>query len=62
MRDYLRSQMGCKRVDVIASSDVVSKLLPDWATKRETMRRIKQQLGRILRGAIAENYRTDDPA
>ena len=62
MRDYVLPQLGRKRVDAITSSDVLSVLLPSWATKRETMRRTKQRLSRIFRWAIAENYRTDDPA
>ena len=62
MRDYVLPQLGRKRVDAITSSDVLSVLLPHWATKRETMRRTKQRLSRIFRWAIAENYRTDDPA
>ena len=62
MRDYVLPQLGRKRIDVITSSDVLSVLLPHWATKRETMRRVKQRLSRIFRWAIAENYRTDDPA
>ena len=62
MRDYVLPHLGRKRVDLITSSDVLSVLLPHWATKRETMRRTKQRLSRIFRWAIAENYRTDDPA
>lgn len=62
MRDYVLPQLGHKRVDAITSSDVLSVLLPHWATKRETMRRVKQRLSRIFRWAVAENYRTDDPA
>lgn len=62
MRDYVLPQLGRKRVDLITSSDVLSVLLPHWATKRETMRRTKQRLSRIFRWAIVENYRTDDPA
>ena len=62
MRDYVLPQLGRKRVDAITSSDVLSVLLPHWPSKRETMRRTKQRLSRIFRWAIAENYRTDDPA
>ena len=62
MRAYVMPQLGCKRVDAITLSDLLSVLLPHWATKRETMRRVKQRLSRIFRWAIAENYRTDDPA
>ena len=33
MRDYVLPQLGRKRVDAITSSDVLSVLLPHWATK-----------------------------
>ena len=61
LRDYVLPQLGRKRVDRITSADVMSVLLPHWATKHETMRRIKQRLSRIFRCAVAEGYRTDDP-
>ncbi len=62
LRDYVLPQLGRKRVDRITTADVMSVLLPHWATKRETMRRIKQRLSSIFRWAVAEGYRTDDPA
>ena len=62
MVHYVLPQLGRKRVDHITTVDVMSVLLPHWSTKRETMRRIKQRLSRIFRQAIAEGYRTDDPA
>ena len=62
LRDYVLPQLGRKRVDRIATADVMSVLLPHWATKHETMRRVKQRLSRIFRWAVAEGYRTDDPA
>ena len=61
-RDYVLPQLGCKRVDRITTADVMAVLLPYWAMKRETMRRIKQRLSRIFRWAIAEGYRADGPA
>ena len=62
MRGYVLPQLGGKRVDRITTADIMSILLPHWATKRETMSRIKQRLSRIFRWAVAEGYRTDDPA
>ena len=62
LRDYVLPQLGRKRVDRITTVNVMAVLLPHWATKRETMRHIKQRLSRIFQWAIAEGYRTDDPA
>ena len=62
LRDYVLPQLGRTRVDRITTADIMAVLLPHWATKHETMRRIKQRLSRIFRWAVAEGYRTDDPA
>ncbi|MYB50680.1 MAG: tyrosine-type recombinase/integrase [Acidobacteriia bacterium] len=62
LRDYVLPQLGRKRVDRITTADIMAVLLPHWATKHETMRRVKQRLSRIFRWAVAEGYRTDDPA
>ena len=62
LRDYVLPQLGRVRVDRITTADIMAMLLPHWATKHETMRRIKQRLSRIFRWAVAEGYRTDDPA
>ncbi len=62
LRDYVLPQLGRVRVDRITTADIMAVLLPHWATKHETMRRIKQRLSRIFRWAVAEGYRTDDPA
>ena len=62
LRDYVLPMLGRKRVDRITTADIMSVLLPHWATKHETMRRIKQRLSRIFRWAVAEGYRADDPA
>ena len=62
LRDHVLPVLGRKRVDRITTADIVAVLLPHWATKHETMRRIKQRLSRIFRWAVAEGYRTDDPA
>ena len=62
LRDCVLPTLGHVRVDPITMAGVMFVLLPRWATKHETMRRIKQRLGRIFRGVVATGYRTDDPA
>ena len=51
-----------RRVDQINSADVMAVLLPIWNEKRETARRVKQRISRVMLWACAEGYRTDDPA
>ena len=40
----------------------MSVLLPIWSEKRETARRVKQRISALCRWAVAQGYRTDDPA
>ena len=50
------------RVDNITASDVVGCLLPNWESKQETMRRVRQRLSAIFKWSIAKGYRNDNPA
>ena len=59
---YAMPLLGSKRVDAITTSDVMAVLLPIWNTKRETARRVRQRIGRVMLWAIAEGYRQDNPA
>ena len=46
----------------ITPGHVMAVLLPIWTDKRETARRVKQRISAICRWAVAQGYRTDDPA
>ena len=37
-------------------------LLPIWSTKRETARRARQRIGAVMKWAVAQGYRDDNPA
>ena len=50
-----------RRVDSITSGDILAVLVPIWNTRRETARRIKQRISRVMLWAVSQNYRTDDP-
>ena len=62
LRDYAMPRLGSKRVDAITTGDVMDVLLPIWNTKRETARRVRQRIGRVMLWAIAAGYRGDNPA
>ena len=62
LRDYAVPKIGRKRVDRISTADVMEVLLPIWATKRETARRVRQRIGAIMKWAVAQGYREDNPA
>ena len=62
LRDYAMPRLGSKRVDKITTADVMAVLLPIWNTKRETARRVRQRIGAVMKWAVAQGYRGDNPA
>ena len=62
LRDYAMKRLGRKRVDQIATADVMAVLIPHWHAKTETMRRVRQRIGAVLKWASAQGYRDDNPA
>ena len=62
LRDYAVPRIGAKRVDRINTADVMEVLLPIWSTKRETARRVRQRIGAVMKWAVAQGYREDNPA
>ena len=53
--------LGDRPVDQITTGDVLSVLAPIWSEKHETAKRILQRISIVLRWAIAQGHRTDDP-
>ena len=62
LQRYAYSQIGSTPVDEITTADLARVLLPIWHEKRETARKVKTRLGVVMRWAIAEGHRSDDPA
>ena len=59
---YAMPRLGRKPVSEISTADVMAGLLPIWATKAETDRRLKHRISAVMRWAIAQGYRQDNPA
>ena len=62
LRDYALPRLGSKRVSVITAADVMSVLLPIWTTKAETAKRVRQRIGAVMKWAVGQGYRQDNPA
>ena len=62
LREYAMRRLGRKRVDRIDTADVMAVLIPHWHTKNETMRRVRQRIGAVMKWAVAQGYRGDNPA
>jgi len=62
MQNYALPKIGNKRVDKITTADVMAVLLPYWQTKAETMRRVRRRISAVMKWAIVQGYRSDNPA
>ena len=49
-------------MDRINTADVMAVLVPIWNEKRVTARRVRQRIGAVMRWAVAQGYREDNPA
>ena len=62
LNDYAYPVLGSMAVDAITTADVRNVLLPIWTAKRETASRVRQRISAVMKTAIAEGHRQDDPA
>ena len=59
---YVYPYIGSKAVDQVRSADVMVVLLPIWTAKPETAQRVRQRIGAVMKWAIAQGFREDNPA
>ncbi len=59
---YALPRIGAKGVDAVTAADVMDVLLPIWSTKRVTASRVRQRIGAVMKWAIAQGLRDDNPA
>ena len=62
LRDYALPRLGDMPVDAIACADVMDVLLPIWFAKRDTARSVRQRIGAVMKWAVAQGHRPDNPA
>jgi len=62
LRDYALPRLGDMPVDAIACADVMDVLLPIWLTKRNTACNVRQRIGAVMKWAVAQGHRPDNPA
>ena len=62
LQQYVHPHIGDKGVDRVTTADVMAALQPIWSTKNETAQRVRRRIGAIMRWAIAQGYRSDNPA
>ena len=59
---YAIPRLGVMQVDRITSADVMAVLQPIWNEKPATAGRVRQRIGAVMRWAIAQGHRPDNPA
>ena len=61
LTNYVTPKLGRRPVNDIQAADILSVLQPIWIDKNETARRVKQRIGTVMKWAIAQGYRSDEP-
>ena len=62
LRQYAFPRLASKPLDIITTADVMAVLLPIWTEKAETARRVRQRISAVMKWAVAQGYRGDNPA
>ena len=62
LRDYAFPKVGTLPVNRINTADVMAVLLPIWNEKRVTAQRVRNRISAVMKWAVAQGLRGDDPA
>ena len=62
MRDHVFPHLGDRTVDEVTTGDVMDTLSPIWTRKHVTAKKLRQRIGMVMRWAVAQGYRQDNPA
>ena len=62
LREYAFPRIGDRPVSDVTAQDVMAVLLPIWHSRAETARRVRQRIGTVMKWAITQGFRTDNPA
>jgi integrase len=62
LETYAFPVMGRLRVSDVTTADVLAVLSPIWTEKPETAARVRQRIGTVMKWAVAQHWRQDNPA
>ncbi|WP_281859137.1 tyrosine-type recombinase/integrase [Litoreibacter halocynthiae] len=62
LETYTFPRIGRLRVTDVTTADVLAVLQPIWLEKPETARRVRQRIGTVMKWAVANGWRQDNPA
>lgn len=62
LETYTFPRIGKLKVSEVTTADVLAVLQPIWLDKQETARRVRQRIGTVMKWAVANGWRQDNPA
>ena len=62
LKEYAFPHFGDKSLADVTTADVLAALTPIWTAKPETARRVRQRIGAVMKWAMAQGWRQDNPA
>lgn len=62
METYVFPRLGRETVDKVTTHDVMAVLTPIWSDKRTVAQKVRRRIGTVMKWAIAERFRQDNPA
>ncbi len=62
LRTYAYGRIGEMPVSEVTTAEVLEVLGPIWHDKAETARRVRARIGAVMKWAVAQGYRGDNPA
>jgi integrase len=62
LETYTFPRIGKLKVSEVTTADVLAVLQPIWLEKPETARRVRQRIGTVMKWAVANGWRMDNPA
>lgn len=62
LETYAFPHIGKVRVGDVNTADVLAVLSPIWTEKPETAARVRQRIGMVMKWAVAQGWRQDNPA
>lgn len=62
LKTYAFPKIGARQVSDVTTADVLGVLQPIWLEKPETARRVRQRIGTVMKWAVAQGWRQDNPA
>jgi integrase len=62
LETYTFPHLGKLKVGDVTTADVLTVLSPIWTAKPETAARVRQRIGMVMKWAVGQGWRTDNPA